>query len=176
MMTRLMVLGLLATRSMTGYEIQQFLELSHTDKWAGILPGSIYHALKKMEKESLLAIESVESVGHRTKAAYKITDAGREEYRKLIRETLALPSMNFPTQLYTGLMFAVELPSEDVVAALEEQIAQVEARIAETRDGQAVKEEAQPLPLAAKLVFANMLEHLELHLKFLRELREMYHN
>jgi len=34
-----------------GYEIQKWLEISHTELWADVLPGSIYHALRQMEKE-----------------------------------------------------------------------------------------------------------------------------
>ena len=56
-MTRLMVLGLLKSKPMSGYEIQQILTKSQSDSWAGILPGSIYHALKKMEKEGLVEIK-----------------------------------------------------------------------------------------------------------------------
>ena len=71
-----MVLGLLKTKPMSGYEIQQLLIISQSDSWAGILPGSIYHALKKMEKEQLVAIDSIEQTGNRSKAIYKITEQG----------------------------------------------------------------------------------------------------
>ncbi len=58
-MTRLMVLGMLRTKPMSGYEMQQLMQVSEVDKWAGILPGSIYHALKKMDKRG--ASQSSES-------------------------------------------------------------------------------------------------------------------
>ena len=45
-MVRLLVLGLLQFKPLSGYEIQQILQVSQIDVWAGILPGSIYHALK----------------------------------------------------------------------------------------------------------------------------------
>lgn len=60
-MTRTMVLGLLQTfGQMSGYEIQQKMQLSQTDKWAYVKPASIYHALKRMEKEGLVVLETIE--------------------------------------------------------------------------------------------------------------------
>ena len=48
-MTRLLVLGMLKMEPMSGYDIQQLLKLKNADQWGGVLIGSIYHALKKLE-------------------------------------------------------------------------------------------------------------------------------
>jgi len=53
-MVRLFVLGLLYARPRHGYEIRKWLETRRTDLWTGVLPGSIYHALKQMTKEGLV--------------------------------------------------------------------------------------------------------------------------
>lgn len=47
-MTKLLVLGLL-DGAMSGYDLQQKLGGADAEQWGGVLPGSIYHALKKLE-------------------------------------------------------------------------------------------------------------------------------
>ena len=84
-MVRLILLGMLKIRPLSGYEIQQVLQTSQTDVWAGVLPGSIYHALKKMDKEGLVEVDSLEKTGHRIKAIYKITEKGLTEFKRLGR-------------------------------------------------------------------------------------------
>lgn len=59
-MTRVLVLGLLDVKPMSGYDIQQLLRISDAERWGGVLIGSIYHALKKMEKEGLVVVESLD--------------------------------------------------------------------------------------------------------------------
>lgn len=168
-----MVLGLLYKKPMSGYEIQQYLQLSHTEKWADILPGSIYHALKKMEKEKLVEVQAVKKTGHRSKAIYAITPAGQKEYFRRLKETLRAPSVALPKAFYIALGFLDDLPREEVKAALDEQIARVEAERDLWLAGEAVKEEAWPLPGVIKAAFASAREHFEVHLRFLRTLRGM---
>ncbi|GAA5346939.1 PadR family transcriptional regulator [Planifilum fimeticola] len=172
-MVRLLVLGLLSKKPMSGYEIQQYLQLSHTEKWADILPGSIYHALKKMEKEKLVEVQAVKRTGHRSKAIYGITSAGKEEYRRRLKETLRTPSVALPKAFYIALGYLDDLSREEVKAALDEQIAKVEAERNLWLTGEAAKEEAWPLPAVIKAAFASAREHFEVHLRFLRTLRTL---
>jgi DNA-binding PadR family transcriptional regulator len=85
-LVRLFVLGLLLRRPMSGYEVQRILQLNRTDLWAGILSGSIYHALKKLEAEGLVTLSVTEQSGNRTRAIYAITHKGVSEHRSLLRE------------------------------------------------------------------------------------------
>lgn len=88
MSTRLLVLGLLNESPKYGYEIQKWLEQSRTDTWADVLPGSIYHALQQLQKEGLVRVSETSQVGHRLKAVYAITDAGRSAFKTLLRQAL----------------------------------------------------------------------------------------
>ena len=67
-MTRLLVLGMLDAQPLSGYDIQQLLRLSDAERWGGVLIGSIYHALKKLEKEGHIEISSIEMTGHRAES------------------------------------------------------------------------------------------------------------
>lgn len=170
-MTRLMVLGLLRMKSMSGYEIQQILQTSQTDLWAGILPGSIYHALKKMEKENLVEVESVEQTGHRIKAIYKITEKGNEEFFSLLRESLALPSVHLPSTLYTGLGFIQSLPHTEIIEALVLQKEELESRIAIQQQGFEMKRKhMENIDDLSELTFQNIYNQYQLQIEFIKQL------
>ncbi|UHA75095.1 PadR family transcriptional regulator [Paenibacillus sp. 481] len=171
-MTRLMVLGLLTYKSMSGYEMQTHMQMSQTDKWAGILPGSIYHALKKMEAEGLVRVEQVEHTGHRTKAIYSITEAGRAELMQLLQHSLTVSSVQLPTTLYTAISFLHMLSPDIATAAVSQQIRQVEADLVDMKAGQSAKEAATLLPEYITLCFEHIYEQHEMQLRFLHKLQD----
>lgn len=170
-MTRLMVLGLLSVKPMSGYEIQSALQVSQADKWAGILSGSIYHALKKLSAEGLVELESVEQTGNRSKAIYKLTETGREELILLLIDSLEQSSVMFPTTLYTGMSFLYLLPAEEILQAIDRQKQAIEREYEGMKVGKAAKEQAVPLPEYIQLTFDNIFEQYELQLKFLDRLK-----
>lgn len=119
-MTKLLVLGLLDGGPMSGYDLQQKLGGADAERWGGVLPGSIYHALKKLEGEGCIALAGVEQTGHRQKAVYRITEAGRNHLHTLIADALRASSALYPTTLYSALSLADKLPPAEVRLALEE--------------------------------------------------------
>lgn len=173
MPTRLMVLGLLADRPLSGYEIQQVMQVSQVDRWAGILTGSIYHALKKMEKEGLVTVASVEQTGHRAKASYALTEQGREQLLRLIGETLAGAPVAYPSELYAAMSFLHLLPKPDILAAIDRQIRQVEQSLSDMQAGEAAKAEAMELPAHVRLIFENIYDQHALQLQFLGRLKQL---
>jgi DNA-binding PadR family transcriptional regulator len=173
-LTRLMVLGLLTYKPMSGYELQQALIVSQADKWAGILPGSIYHALKKLDQEGLVELEGVQQTGNRSKATYRITPKGQEELSKLTVEALSERSVVFPTSIYTALSFLHLVPRDVILTALQEQIVRLEEDYRDMKKGEEEKTEAIPLTPEALLVFENIYGQYELQLQFLRKLAALY--
>jgi DNA-binding PadR family transcriptional regulator len=173
-MTRLVILGLLCRQPLSGYQIQRLLQLSRTDQWAEILPGSIYHALKKLTADGLVQLQATERTGFRTKAIYAITAAGREEFRKLLREAWRTPHRTLPATLYAALNFVDDLPQSEVQTAIAEQISALEAELASWNAGEAAKEQAMGgLPPFLRAAFANGREHMEADLRFLRHLHQI---
>lgn len=173
-MARLMVLGLLRMKPMSGYEIQQVLSQSKTDAWAGILPGSIYHALKKMESESLVEIDALEQTGNRSKAIYKITKQGEEHFLELLREALQASSVQLPSQLYTALSFIQELGREEVLACLQLQREQLTKELELQKAGIKVKQEFMNVDGVVELLFQNLYKQYELQLQLLDQLIDHY--
>lgn len=157
-MTRLLVLGLLDVQPMSGYDIQQMFKLTDAERWGGVLVGSIYHALKKMEAEGLVEVSSIEQTGHRQKAVYRITEQGRLALKQLARDALKASSVAYPSTLYAGLSNVHQLPKEEALAALEQQAAQLEQEYRSLEQGLHEKTAALggELPPMTRLIFDNM--------------------
>ena len=173
-MTRLMVLGLLKTKPMSGYEIQQILTSSQSDSWAGILPGSIYHALKKMEKEGLVEIDTIEKTGNRSKAIYKITADGEIEFDKLLLDSLQVNSVLLPSNLYTGLSFIEHLTNDEIVQSLKRQQIVLEEQLNKLRDGIEIKRTHMPMNEVTEMLFQNVFKQYELQIELLDNLIRYY--
>lgn len=175
MLTRLFVLGLLMQRPMAGYAIQVILQLSQTQQWARVLPGSVYHALKKLADEGFVVLQSTEQAGNRSKAIYAITPEGKVEFRKLLKEAWSAPVLHFPAEIYAALSFLDDLSREEIVRAIDERIAALESELSHWNEGESKKAEFMqaPLPDYMQAIFANGREHMEVDLRFLRNLREM---
>ncbi|SOC08390.1 PadR family transcriptional regulator [Ureibacillus xyleni] len=169
-MVRLMVLGMLRIKPLSGYEIQQILQTNQSDIWAGILPGSIYHALKKMNKEGLVEVDAVEQTGHRIKAIYKITEKGQKEFYQLVKEGLREKSVGLPVTFYTAMSFMHELSLEEKLAGLDEQLTLLEKELAILQSGQKAKEQHITLDPIAKLQFENMFNQYQLQIDFINKM------
>ncbi|REJ17663.1 MAG: hypothetical protein C6W57_05455 [Caldibacillus debilis] len=76
-----------------------------TEEWTNVLPGSLYHALKQLEKEGVVKVREVVRTGRRSKAVYEITEKGREAYTAMLREALQTPDLPYPRNFYSALAF-----------------------------------------------------------------------
>jgi DNA-binding PadR family transcriptional regulator len=73
-----------------GYQVRRELLTWSADKWANVAPGSIYHALKKMETEQLLEVASTEAhPGGPDRTAYRLTPDGETEFQLLLSKYLS---------------------------------------------------------------------------------------
>ena len=158
-MTKLLVLGLLDGGPMSGYDLQQKLGGADAERWGGVLPGSIYHALKKLEGEGCIALAGVEQTGHRQKAVYRITEAGRNHLHTLIADALRASSALYPTTLYSALSLA-------------DKLSQAEVRLAEyaaLERGRAGNE-GQEVPPLARITIDNMVDIVQRQRRCVEEL------
>lgn len=157
-MTKLLVLGLLDERPMSGYDIQQMLKVMDAEHWGGVLVGSIYHALKKMEAEGLVEVISVEQTGHRQKAVYQITEKGSAYLKKLVRDALKTSSVVYPSRLYSGLSYVHKLPKEEALESLHLHADALDREYQVLGEGLKAKSKAlnDNVPSMTKLIFENM--------------------
>jgi len=163
-----MVMGLLLHAPMHGYEMQKLMEQTRADAWAEVLPGSLYHALKKMTDEGLVRVKATEQTGHRLRAIYEITSDGRRAFQKLLRETWQERSLPFPVSLYVGVTFLSELPKAEALQFVDARIAALEADMADWKLGLVQKAGAPP---QIHILMESALSHLETDVKMLQKIR-----
>ncbi|EZH65657.1 PadR family transcriptional regulator [Bacillaceae bacterium JMAK1] len=171
MTTKLMVLALLGIKPMSGYDIKEMLKLTDAERWSGILIGSIYNAIHKLERDGYIEVSKIEHTGHRQKAIYTITKRGQEYEKELIRESLEKPFNSYPTQLYSGLSFVDRIDKPEAIDALNDQKAHLDAEYSAVTIGFNAKEEAASGTLSplTRLVFDHMFKTIELQQAFVQE-------
>ncbi|NJC69483.1 PadR family transcriptional regulator [Planosporangium thailandense] len=83
----MMILGLVKwLQPVHGYDVRRELMSWGADRWANIRSGSVYHALRTLTAEGLLAEVATEQVGARpARTTYRITPAGDREFADLLR-------------------------------------------------------------------------------------------
>lgn len=168
---RLLVLGALSRQAAHGYEIQRLIEQSQTAQWAGVLPGSIYHALKAMTEEGLVSVLSTEASGHRQRAVYAVTSSGKEAYLKLLREAWERMPDSLPSSFYVALTFWQDLPRKEVLTRLESLLERLRAQRDAWNQGEAAKSKAIPIPEWLTALFQNGRDHYEADIRLLEKLR-----
>jgi DNA-binding PadR family transcriptional regulator len=124
--TRLLMLGAVRIfQPVHGYFVRRELLTWRVEQWANINPGSIYNALRTLERDGF--VEAVGTEGKPARTTYRLTADGETEFTALLREALWHVVPNDPAQLYTAISFIWALSREEVVEALESRIAQLDA-------------------------------------------------
>ena len=170
MSTRLVILGFLRGRPLYGYEIKRMIEQIMGD-WTNIAFGSIYFALKKLAEEGFVEKIGTEQEGSRpSRTVYQITDAGREEFLRLLREVWdSVERQTFAFDI--GLSFMSALPIEEVKGYLRKRAKHLEhvIQFLEGHQAEELADEHVPRRLAAS-VFGHHRVHLQAELGWTREL------
>lgn len=167
---RLLVLGLLMRSPQHGYDLQKALAGPAFALWAEVLPGSIYHALKALEREGFVSVPRIERSGHRLKAVYAITPAGRAEFFKLLSAEWALPPVSLPTSLYLRIAFSELIPRPEMATAAQALLARLdEVRARWDREERALGEQGV-VPAHLRVFFDNARDHLEADARLLQSL------
>jgi len=136
--TRLLVLGVVRMYgSAHGYQVQRELLSWSADKWANVAPGSIYHALKKMETERLLVVISTDAhPGGPDRTAYQLTPDGEIEFQQLLTKYLAESddSAQGAYRLAAAVTFLPALPRAKALSLLRHRRTQLRGQQATARD------------------------------------------
>lgn len=121
-----MILGLLATRERTLYEINKILAQNISLFYSASL-GSIGSALGKLREQGLVEAREVVERG-RNKKLFAITPAGLEAFHAWLRS--AIPSERVREPALARLFFLGHLPAAERVAVIEAHLAALEALLA----------------------------------------------
>src|SRR5580698_406152 len=100
-LTRMTLLGLLASKPMYGYEVRQQMKNVGMEFWVDIPQGSVYPALQRMAADGFLEVVDISTEGKRpTKTVYRITAEGRAEHLRLLRNAWIDPALKgFPVDV-----------------------------------------------------------------------------
>lgn len=171
-MTQLIVLGMIQMKPMSGYDIQVSLQELNAEMWSGVQVGSIYHALKKLEKEEYIKIDSISKTGFRQKATYRITEKGSAYLKKLIVDELTKSSAKFPTDFYSAVTFIDNVSKVEIQTVLKNQLEGLKGELNKLNEGLAEKNKVfnSNLPMITIITFRNMFEIIQLQIKYVEEL------
>ena len=90
-------LALLAERPMHPYEMYQLMLERHEDRFVKVRPGSLYHAVNKLEEGGLVRAVGTDREGNRPeRTTYEITDEGRRQFLDRVEELIAEPINEYP--------------------------------------------------------------------------------
>lgn len=133
--TRLLLLGTVRIfQPVHGYYVRRELMSWHADAWAHLNPGSVYNGLRTLTREGLLEEVGTEARGGRpARTTYRLTGDGEAEFLVLLRGALWGVRTFDPAELMAAWSFAWALKREEVIAALEHRVEQIEASAQATR-------------------------------------------
>lgn len=126
-------LALLNERPMHPYEMYQLLMERHEDRLIKVRPGSLYHAVERLEAAEFVMATGTEREGNRPeRTTYAITPAGNTALVARITELLTTPMDEFP-RFPVALSEAHNLPSKAVIACLKTYVKELDNQIDQTR-------------------------------------------
>ena len=171
--TRLVILGFLRERPASGYDIQQWIRLADMDRWAHILSGSIYYALKKMEEEGLVEARAEERTGDRLRKIFAITPRGEAAFRELVRESLSGAPHALVPNFALSVGWLDVLPPGECIGVLEGNIRRLEAARDYWEAGRAAKRQHGGLPPVVEALFDTTRQRIEADIALLRTLVDL---
>ena len=160
MKARGLILGVLHRGDFHPYEIKRRLENAMVECYIDVDVGTLYYAIRQLEKDGMIAAVSHERVargGMRT--IYKITAAGRAEFRDLLHRQFEGEGPVSQT-LYGALLFLHLCDPGIVEESVQRRIARLDASIAKLG----------PLRKEMRSVISTGGEHLLRHLEKERQI------
>jgi DNA-binding PadR family transcriptional regulator len=130
--TRLLVLGVIRiAQPVHGYEVRRELLTWRLEELANVKPGSIYGAIRTLEKDGCIAVHARESEDDRPeRTTYVLTGEGEKEFFLLLRQSWW--SITQPVEpLIPSLCLMPFMPREELVGALQSRLAQLEGQLSE---------------------------------------------
>ena len=133
MVTRILILWLLAEQPLHGYRIKKILSDPSLGFWFPVEDASIYSMLRTLEKEGLAREAAQERVGKRpSRVLYAITRPGRRVLRERLQEAW-LVTRRGPEVINAALAAADEFEDAEVAELLRDRLAAVARRREELR-------------------------------------------
>ena len=126
MENRLLLLGLLLSHGMHGYQLNKVLRQNPSTP-ISLKKSNAYKLLNDMEKDGWVTHVQEQEGNRPQRRVYTVTEDGEAAFNRLLRENLSThPSPEFPGVV--GLDFIYMLPAEEAVSLLEKRRQAVDAK------------------------------------------------
>lgn len=127
------VLELLIEKPMHPYEMAQVLRTRNIEARANVKPGSLYHAVERLETHGHIKVVDTQREGRRPeRTVYGVTEAGRDAFVARAKAMLGTIAPEFP-EYATGLSALNELEREDALEELRTRALRLRADAASDR-------------------------------------------
>jgi DNA-binding PadR family transcriptional regulator len=126
--TRLLVLGVIRImQPVHGYDVRRELLSWRLEDTANVKPGSIYGAIRTLERDGCIAVHSREAEDSRPeRTSYVLTGEGEKEFHMLLRQ--AWWHVDYPAEpLIPALAMMLFMQRHELVAALQGRLGQLSA-------------------------------------------------
>ncbi len=125
---KLLLLGLLRSQQMHGYQLYEFVG-GVLSVCTDLKKPTAYYLLNKMAQDGWIDERSEQEGNRPPRKVYRLTEAGEVAFQRLLRENLsAYTAPSFPGDV--GLAFLDELPTQEARPLLEQRRAFLASRLA----------------------------------------------
>lgn len=126
---KLLLLGLLLSHDMHGYQLNEVLQ-HNPGSPITLKKANAYKLLSKMEADGWVTHQEEQAGNRPPRRVYTITDEGKAAFGRLLRENLSTyPSPEFPAAV--SLDFLHTLPAKEAISLLEQRQQIIEAKFRE---------------------------------------------
>lgn len=164
---KLLLLGLLRQQEMHGYELNEFIN-STLSSCTDMKKSTAYYLLKKMEDDGLLSQEIIQQGSRPPRQVYQITEAGEEEFQRLLRKNLSHYNQTYLAD-DIGIAFLDTLDTDEAINLLEKRRREMQNVLDNSTS-------SKPRKGSLRLVFEHFIYHLKSELawteKILKQLKE----
>ncbi|MGC6177814.1 PadR family transcriptional regulator [Lacrimispora sp. 38-1] len=140
-MVQLFILFFFSVKSAHGYEIQRFISLNRMSEWNNIKSGSIYYAIKKLEKDGYIRMIDKPEEGEKKKQIYEITERGRDILKKLAFNEMSKPLQGAASEKFLLYPIIASLQKEEIIQGVEKHISDLEEQKIRINDWRKEKEQ-----------------------------------
>lgn len=117
------------------YQMQRLLHLRHKDEILVLKRGSLYHAIGRLLRAGLIAVEATEQEGKRPeRTTYRLTPIGLTEFKATVRKIIATPRRE-SSEFMAAVSFMVHLDPEGAVLHLKQRTQFLDAEIEQRSTG-----------------------------------------
>ncbi len=147
----LIVLGMLKKESLSAYEIQKLVEYRNISKWVKISTPSIYKKVLQLEGKGFITGHTEREGKMPEKAVYTLTDAGEEEFERLMLEISCKP-INIFLDFNAVIVNLDSLPKERRMECLDHIGQNMDTLKTYLKENIALKENDPDIPATGKAV------------------------